>query len=142
MSVRPVANVNDMKIDRLPQNRDARGNLVVAEFSEHVPFRVARLFYVHDVPANGVRGQHAHRRCRQYMICQTGRLMIAATDGRHERRLQLNPGDAVLIEPGIFASETFIDPGTVLLVLCDRPYESNDYIRTVEELLAIRAKTE
>ena len=134
-----MPNVKHIKIDELPKIRDARGNLVVAELGKYVPFAVVRLFYVHDVPANTVRGQHAHRQCSQYMICQTGRVLVDATDGAQTRRIELLPGQAVLIEPGIFASETFADPGTVLLVLCDQQYDSNDYVRSMADFLAERS---
>jgi UDP-2-acetamido-3-amino-2,3-dideoxy-glucuronate N-acetyltransferase len=127
--------VKDIKIDNLPTIRDARGSIVVAEFSAYVPFQVVRLFYVHDVPIDTIRGQHAHRRCRQYMICQFGRVLIDAADGRQTRRIELNAGQAALIERGIFSSETYVDRNTVLLVLCDQPYDSNDYIYGMGEFL-------
>ena len=131
-----MASVDAIRIDQLPAIRDERGGLVVAEFRDYVPFQVVRLFYVHDVPADTVRGQHAHRRCRQYVICQTGRVAIEAHDGTRTRRVELQAGQAVLVEPGIFFSETYADPDTVLLVLCDRPYEPDDYIRSLDEFLA------
>lgn len=132
-----MPNVNDIKIDDLPRISEARGNLTVVEFSKFVPFSVVRLFYVYDVPANTIRGKHAHRQCRQYMICQNGRVLVDATDGRQTRRIELNPGQAILIEHGIFTSEMYVDLDTVLLVLCDRPYDPNDYIRNMEEFLSI-----
>jgi dTDP-4-dehydrorhamnose 3,5-epimerase-like enzyme len=129
-----MPNLNDIKIDNLPKFGDARGNLVVAEFSNYVPFLVVRLFYIHDAPINAVRGKHAHRRCRQYMICQTGRVLIDATDGTQTRRFDLCSGQAVLIENGIFTSQKFVERDTVLLVLCDRPYETDDYIHSIDSI--------
>jgi dTDP-4-dehydrorhamnose 3,5-epimerase-like enzyme len=132
-----MPNVNDIKIDNLPKIHDPRGHLVVAEFGKYVPFSVARLFYVYGVPANTSRGKHAHRRGRQYLICQTGRVLVDVTDGTHTRQIELNPAQAVLIENGIFASETYVDHDTVLLVLCDIPYDRNDYIESMEEFLRV-----
>lgn len=127
----------DIKVDDLPEFRDARGSLVVAEFSEYVPFKVARIFYVHDVPVNVTRGKHAHRECRQYMICQAGRLLIEATDGKQTQRIELKAGQAILMDNGIFYSETYLDRETVLLVLCDKPYDVNDYVDSADEFLAL-----
>jgi UDP-2-acetamido-3-amino-2,3-dideoxy-glucuronate N-acetyltransferase len=129
-----MLNLNDINIDNLPKFRDARGNLVVAEFTNYVPFLVVRLFYIHDAPINAVRGKHAHRRCRQYMICQTGHVLIDATDGTQMRRFDLCSGQAVLIENGIFTSQKFVERETVLLVLCDRPYERDDYIHSIDSM--------
>jgi WxcM-like, C-terminal len=55
-----IPNVKDIKIDNLPKFRDARGNLVVAKFCNYVPFPGVRLFYIHDVSVNTLRGKHAH----------------------------------------------------------------------------------
>jgi dTDP-4-dehydrorhamnose 3,5-epimerase-like enzyme len=129
--------VDDIKVDDLPGYRDPRGNLVVAEVGNFVPFPVVRLFYVYDVPINTVRGQHAHRDCRQYMICQNGRVLVDASDGSRTRQITLYPGQAVLMEKGIFYSETYLDPDSTLLVLCDKPYDRNDYIDSMEEFIAI-----
>jgi WxcM-like, C-terminal len=131
-----MPDVNVIRIDSLPRKRDARGNLVVAEFNEFVPFAVARLFYVCDVPVNTCRGNHAHRHGRQYYICQSGRVRVDLHDGTRARRIELNPGHAVLIENGIFASETYLDRNSMLLVLCDRPYDRADYIESMDEFLA------
>lgn len=131
-----MPDVNDIKINNLPRKRDARGNLVVAEFSEFVPFAVARLFYVHGVPVNTSRGHHAHRQGRQCYICQSGRVRVDVHDGIKARRIELYPDQAVLIESGIFASETYLDQNSVLLVLCDRPYDRGDYIESMEEFFA------
>ena len=120
--------------------RDLRGALTVVEFSKFVPFPVARLFYVRDVPPGTMRGQHAHYRCSQYMICTGGRLRITVADGTDERTLDLSPGQGVLIAPGIFATETYVDANSVMLALCDRPYEKEDYIHNLDEFLKYRAE--
>lgn len=130
-----MANVDDIKVDDLPTIRDERGTLVVAEFSKQVPFSIARIFYIHGVAPNTSRGKHAHRLGRQYLICQSGHVLIDATDGKRTRQIRLMPGQAALIENGIFASEAYIDRDTVLLVLCDRPYDRSDYIESMEEFL-------
>jgi len=131
--------IDSIKLDTLPTMRDARGALTVAEFSKFVPFAVARMFYVRDVPAGTRRGQHAHYRCSQYMICAGGRLRVTVADGKTERGFDLSPGQGIFIEPGIFATETYLDPDTVMLALCDRTYEKEDYIHTMEEFLEYRA---
>ncbi len=132
-----MPNIDSIKIDDLPTFRDPRGNLVVAEFERFVPFPVVRLFYIYDVPVNTIRGQHAHRRCRQYLICQRGRVLVEATDGKRTRRIELNRGQAILMESGIFYSETYLDRDSTLLVLCDQPYDYNDYVQSMEEFLEI-----
>ena len=138
MTARVTAALDGLKIDTLPTMRDPRGALTVAEFGRFVPFSVARLFYVREVPPNTVRGQHAHFRCSQYVICVSGRAQIDFADGATERSVTLSPGQAVLIDPGIFATETYLDADSVLLFLCDRAYEKADYIHTLDQFLQLR----
>lgn len=126
--------LDSIEIDTLPTMRDARGALTVAEFDRLVPFPVVRLFYVWDVPAGTERGRHAHHHCSQYMICVSGRLGITLSSGSCHRRVELSAGNGLLVTPGIFAAETYRDTGTVLLVLCDRPYEKEDYIHSIDEM--------
>jgi UDP-2-acetamido-3-amino-2,3-dideoxy-glucuronate N-acetyltransferase len=133
-----TATLETLKVDTLPTMRDARGALTVAEFDRFVPFAVVRLFYVREVPPNTMRGQHAHFRCKQYAVCVSGCARIDLTDGTRERSVTLSPGQAVLIEPGIFAAETYLDADSVLLFLCDRAYEKDDYIHTLDEFLRLR----
>ena len=138
MTAAMTATLDGLKIDTLPTLHDPRGALTVAEFGHFVPFSVVRLFYVRKVPPNTVRGQHAHFRCSQYVICVSGRAQIDFADGTTERSVILSPGQAVLIDPGIFATETYLDADTVLLFLCDRPYEKDDYIHTLDQFLQLR----
>lgn len=133
-----TATLDRLRIDTLPTMRDHRGALTVAEFDRFVPFPVVRLFYVREVPPNMQRGKHAHFRCRQYVICVSGRARIDLADGTGERAVTLSPGQAMLIEPGIFATETYLDDDSVLLFLCDRAYEPEDYIHTLDEFLRLR----
>jgi hypothetical protein len=132
-----AADVDLVKVDQLPVFRhEARGAVTPVEFSRFVPFQPVRLFYAYDVPQGGVRGRHANRTAREYLICQSGRVRLDLADRHKDRVVTLSAGEGVLIEPGIFVVDTYLDPGAVLLVLCDKPYDHQDYIHTLDELRA------
>ena len=57
--------VAGVTLHRLPLVDDLRGNLVVGEFEQHIPFAVKRFFMVFDVPSAETRGEHAHKACRR-----------------------------------------------------------------------------
>ena len=118
----------DVSVHRLKANIDPRGQLAVLELLNAVPFAVRRLFYVSGVPAGAERGGHAHRRCHQFLICQDGQVDVHAFDGQERRVIALAPHEAVLIPAGVFASEVYVNEQARLLVLCDQPYEPDDYI--------------
>ncbi len=118
--------------------RDSNGTLSVVDQSD-LPLPVVRAFWV-TAGRGVVRGQHAHRRCKQLMYCVHGRCEIEMDDGR-ERRVVALGDDAVglLVPCGVWAEERFVHESNVLLVLCDRPYEEDDYIRDYREFCAYRA---
>lgn len=121
-----------MKTFRLKTARDSRGELAVLELAGTVPFAVTRLFYIRDVPPGTKRGEHAHKLCQQLLICQSGAIHVEMFDGRNWQTEDLSEGDALMIPRGIYASETFLQEHTVLLVLCDRPFEPDDYINGLD----------
>lgn len=107
---------------------DDRGVLGVIELVGHAPFVPVRIFWIHDVPPGTARGGHAHKACSQFLICLRGRVNVDAIDGTLSRNFLLEHGDFLNLVPGIYSTETFIVEGTVLAVLCDRPYEPDDYV--------------
>jgi hypothetical protein len=142
MSDAALPRVGDLRVERIAGFRDRRGVLFPAELLPLCGFAPQRLFWVADVPSGTVRGGHSHLVCSQYLICVAGRVSVTAFDGSEEARLPLAAGEAVMLRPGLFATQTFEAPGSLLLVLCDRPYEPADYLRSRDEFAAWRAAAE
>ncbi len=103
-----------------------------------VPFTIARAFSTR-APLGTVRGRHAHRRCSQFMVASTGVIEVRCDDGRKTATHRLDRANVgILVPPGIWAEVTIASEGAVLLVLCDRPYEAEDYIRDYQTFKAYR----
>ena len=131
--------IDDAAIIDLPSYARDDGVVVVAQASEHVPFAVARMFTVEGAPG-AVRGQHAHKRCSQFMLCVSGVIEFLVDDGGARKNVTLNRGDkALLVPPMLWQSVTFRAPQSILVVLCDRPYEEDDYIRDYAAFLETRS---
>jgi hypothetical protein len=133
-----LATVDDLRPVAFRPYRDSQGALVPIELPQSIPFKVARFFWVFDVPAAEVRGSHAHKLCEQYMICAVGLLRVQAYDGRAERSIALTAGEALHVPRAVFTAIRFDAPGTILMVFCDRPYEPDDYLNDRDALLAYR----
>lgn len=113
---------------------DPRGNLSFIEEGCHVPFSVKRIFYIYDVPGGATRGGHAHRINSTVLIAVAGSLDLHLTDGTEERVYRLDRSNkGVLIPPGLWDSMHNFTTGTVVLALCSRHYEEEDYIRDFDE---------
>jgi hypothetical protein len=113
---------------------DDRGRLGVIDLPDCVPFVPVRTFWISGVQPGGSRGGHAHKACSQFFVCLSGRIHVDAFDGSASRGYLLGRGDFLNVVPGIFATEIFLDQDSILLVLCDRPYEQDDYIHDREML--------
>jgi dTDP-4-dehydrorhamnose 3,5-epimerase-like enzyme len=123
----------------LPCHRRDDGEVVVAEAAAQVPFAIARMFTL-TAPAGAVRGNHAHRRCSQFMQCVHGIVEVTCSDGHGQKIFVLDRRDrALLVPPGIWNTVTFRQGHSVVTVLCDRPYEEGDYIRDYADYLAFRS---
>ena len=127
--------IDTIKLIKLPHHFEENGDLIVMENSKNVPFEIVRVFVVR-APKDSLRGQHAHKKCTQMLTCPHGQIDIECDDGENKYNFILNhPNIALLIPPGIWAQQKYTLENSILTVLCDRAYETEDYIREYSEFL-------
>lgn len=115
---------------------DMRGDLTVGEFASDMPFVPKRYFIVYDVPSEKVRGQHAHKKCRQFLVCVKGSVKVAVDDGKTRSEYLLDsPEKGLFIPPMAWGAQYAYEKNTVLLVFASHPYDNEDYIRDYNEWL-------
>lgn len=120
----------------LPVVESLQGDLAFAEAGRQVPFPIARVFFVHGVPAGAVRGGHAHRRLEETIFCLRGRLDVTVDDGRRRRTFPLEqPRLGLYLPPLTWFELTGFSPETAYLVLASAAYDEGDYIRDHDEYL-------
>ena len=105
------------------------GWLAVAEGAA-LPFAVRRVYWVFEVPAQRVRGRHAHHTLEQVLVAAHGvvevRLRVAGA--AQDQHFQLShPGQALYLPPHCWP-ELHFGPGAVLLCLASQEYDAADYI--------------
>lgn len=112
---------------QLPQRDDKLGSLLPVDFAS-LPFVPGRLFVVHQVPPGGVRGGHAHKSARQLLVCIAGRIDVELRDAGVVETVTLDCANSgLLIEAGVWAAQTYVEPATILLVLTSEPYDIASY---------------
>jgi UDP-2-acetamido-3-amino-2,3-dideoxy-glucuronate N-acetyltransferase len=130
--------VDGVRLHRLPRFADMRGSLSVAQFDRDLPFLPRRHFVVYDVPSQETRGEHAHRRCHQFLICVHGSVRVLADDGLHRQEFALDsPTMGIHLPPMIWGTQYRYTPDAVLLVFASDPYDAGDYVRSYDEFLAL-----
>lgn len=126
--------VPEVRAYRLPVITDLRGSISVGEVGKGMPFLPKRYFTVFDVPTREVRGEHAHRKCHQFLICIRGQVNLVVDNGKSREELVLDsPSLGVHIPPLIWAVQYRYSSEAVLLVLASDTYDAADYIRDYDE---------
>ncbi len=129
--------IDDCRIIELPRITDPRGNLTFIEGGNHLPFQIARVYYLYDVPGGESRGGHAHRELEQFIIAMSGSFDVELDDGREQRTFSLNRSYYGLYMPRLVWRELVnFSSGSVCTVLASRPYEEEDYFRDYDEFVA------
>lgn len=118
----------------LSSTGDNRGSLVAIEPDRAIPFDIARVYYVFDTVTGVCRGQHAHKTCKQILICVSGCCDVICEDSKQTFTCKLNsPTKALYLEGLVWHSMKNFSPGAVLVVLADHVYDERDYIRNYDE---------
>lgn len=90
-----------------------------------------RAFWISDVPEGVERGGHAHRTQVQEIYVLGG--MATIETDRSEAHTLMAPHQGLRILPLTWVVIRDISPGASILVLTDKPYDEQDYIRDWEE---------
>ena len=125
--------MESVQLIQFPFFKEDNGELSVFEQNpEAIPFQIKRIFNVR-ADKGSVRGQHAHRLCYQMLICSNGSVEVFCDDSSNQEVFLLdNPNYGLLVPPGIWAEQRYIKDNTTMTVICDRPYEAEDYISDYE----------
>jgi dTDP-4-dehydrorhamnose 3,5-epimerase-like enzyme len=134
--------VEEAHIVELPRITDPRGNLTFIEGGNHVPFDIARVYYLYDVPGGETRGGHAHRQLEQLIIAMSGAFDVVLDDGTERRTISLNRSYYGLYLPRMVWRELVnFSSGSVCAVLASRPYEPEDYYYDYDEFRVDATRT-
>lgn len=130
----------DTRVVPLTQVSDIRGDLVAGEIEKNLPFRPKRFFTVYSVPSSEVRGEHAHKKCEQFLICVNGTVSVSVDDGKQKQDYLLdNPSVGLHLPKLTWATQYNYSHDAVLLVLASDIYDDEDYIRDYSEFLRLVA---
>jgi hypothetical protein len=133
--------VYDTAIIQFPKILDDRGNLTFVEADRHIPFRIARVYWIYDVPGGESRGSHAYRELQEVVIALSGSFEVFLDDGMAQKTVMLNRAYYGLYIPNmIWRQMHSFSTNSVALVLASLPYSVKDYIRDYCEFQRLNKK--
>ena len=125
--------MTNVQIIQLPKIEDPRGNLSFFETDNHVPFSIARTYWIYDVPGGEIRGGHAFKKQQEFIIALSGSFEVVLQDGKNEKRFLLNRSYYGLYIPQmIWRSLENFSTNSLALIVSDSVYDEFDYIRDLE----------
>jgi dTDP-4-dehydrorhamnose 3,5-epimerase-like enzyme len=112
---------------------DDRGALSISNLPN---FELKRIYYISSVPANTLRGAHAHKKLKQIFFALSGKFNLRVTDGVITEEVELSAfGPGYFLSEGYWRELSNFSPDAVCLVLASEHYDENDYIHSYDEYL-------
>ncbi|MBP1593340.1 MAG: hypothetical protein H6Q12_358 [Bacteroidetes bacterium] len=121
--------IKDVKIIDLPKILDPRGNLSFIEEHKHVPFKIARSYWIYDVPGGVTRGGHAYRKNQEFIVALSGSFDVIIDDGNERKVFSLNRSYYGLYVPkGLWRQMGNFSTNSLALILASTLFDQADYI--------------
>ena len=117
----------------LPRIHDPRGDLTFVEGGNHIPFEIARVYYLYNVPVDAERGGHAHKELEQVIFALSGSFRIIVDDGKVRNEYWLrDPCKGLYVSHMIWREMDSFSQGAVGMVLASHRYDEADYYRSYD----------
>ncbi|MCA9644063.1 MAG: WxcM-like domain-containing protein [Myxococcales bacterium] len=129
--------MEECRLVDLPVVSDPRGDLTFVEGRRHVPFDIARVYYLYNVPVDAERGGHAHHQLHQVVFALSGSFRLKVDNGTEKEDFWLrDPRKGLYISKMLWREMDSFSQGAVCMVLASHRYDEADYIRDYDEFLA------
>lgn len=128
-------NKNIVQLITLPKIEDERGNLTFIQNQSQIPFDIARVFWIHDVPGGEFRGGHAFETQHEFIIALSGSFDIIIKDGfGNIDKITLNRSYMGLyLPPMTWRHMENFSTNALSLHFSSSVYDASDYVRDFKE---------
>jgi hypothetical protein len=132
--------VDDCRLLDLPRIvQPGLGSITPVEGGKDVPFDIARVYYLYDVPGGESRGGHAHKELEQVIVATLGSFEVEVDDGANKKTFHLNRSYHGFFLPRLIWRELRnFSSGAICLVMASQPYREEEYLRDYAEFIRHR----
>ena len=122
--------IDQVKIIDLPKYEDPRGNLTFFEEDNHIPFKIERVYWIYDVPGGQIRGGHAFKEQKEFIIALSGSFDVVVDSGSEKKVFSLNRSYYGLYIPaGLWRQMENFSTNSLAMVVSSTTFSERDYIR-------------
>ncbi len=126
--------LNEPKIIELPKICHPRGNLSFIEGNHHIPFPIARSYWIYDVPGGKTRFGHAFHKQEEFIVALSGSFDVVLNDGTESKTFHMARSYYGLYVPAMTWREIVnFSTNSVALILSSTIYEEKYYIEDFDE---------
>ena len=114
------------------------GSLIPFSLKKEIPFKTKRIFIIYG-NKNFVRGNHAHYKCKQFLVPIFGSMEIEYENkkGKFKINIDYKKKKGILLQPKTWCRIKFNTKKCILMVFCNREYEFSDYIENYKDFLKL-----
>jgi dTDP-4-dehydrorhamnose 3,5-epimerase-like enzyme len=133
--------MNKIEIIKLKSFIRKSGKLVPLNFDRKFPIKVKRIFYIYG-KKNNYRGDHAHKKCKQLFIPISGKIALFIKKNSKDKKIILDSenNEGILVPNLYWCRLKFLRSSGIVMIICDREYEFQDYIEKYSEFRKIEGK--
>lgn len=132
-----MRSVDDAKIINFVVRGDERGSLIAVESMKDIPFDIKRIFYIFGSDKEVIRGKHANEKSEFILINVSGTSKVKVIDATGNKKIFLldKPNKALYLPTLLWKEMYDFSPDSVLLVITNTLYDSNEYIRDYDSFI-------
>jgi dTDP-4-dehydrorhamnose 3,5-epimerase-like enzyme len=96
-----------------------------------------RIYILHNFLVDTERGNHAHKRLAQKIVCVSGSCELFLHDGFGSDTIELSSTSefGIHINPGVWRTITSSTTDSTLIVFASHNYNADDYIHSFDEFI-------
>ena len=111
------------------------GTLLPFSLKKDFPIKIKRIFFFINGKKNFVRGDHAHKKCSQFLFPILGKIKVDYISKHKKGTILLNYSkrEGFLLKPKTWCKIKFLTKNAILMVACDKEYDFKDYIENLSD---------
>lgn len=131
--------ISSVKLINLPKIEDPRGSLSFIEEENQIPFKIARSYWIYDVPGGQAHGGHAFINQQEFIVALSGSFDVSIDDGKQVKTYSLNRSYYGLYIPnGLWRQLENFSTNSLAIILSSTKFLEDDYIRDYQDFLKFK----